>query len=148
MRKIFLITMIIIFCSSYVIAEDLDGYYWERNMDNLEKTVILSGFLSGFSFGFLEGQIEGIKRSAETLDVKSMSEDKRLKMLVMSSTIISSFNEPMFNEDMQYYVRELDSFLSTFPLCKRILLAHLFQNLTHVWRGEKDYKTIGEECLK
>ena len=63
----------------------------------------------------------------------------------------------VFNENPRFYVREVDSFLETYPLCKRMELTGLLLQLVHVWDKDnphlKDkyapasYKEIGESCL-
>jgi hypothetical protein len=161
--------------STLAFAQTFDGYMWaELSPDN--KLLFLSGFLRGYMKGerrgFFEGrtsfveqmQKAGLKWSKNELEKeakissKEATQIKEKIMKIQLDTALEIINSlagrdnkyNLLQNDVTYYVKETDSFLKTFPLCKGKDISTLFSSLIDVWLKDEttSYKKIGEWCLE
>ena len=144
-------------------GEDIiDGYAWEKLPETL-KVIIVKSYIDGYSVGKLLGAADGATQTVEVLkvninsDIFSDKDKEHFRFTVSfieknySASIMKTYsNINKLDKSIEYYVREMDSFLKTYPLCKRNnLFSGLLPSLTLVWEGSiKSYKEKGENCLK
>ena len=163
----FIVALIVLISFSTINAQDkvFDGYDWEKSSDEI-KVPIIAGFLSGFTFGAMAGMSVGLHEAVDiTKSVgESLDNRKTAKEFSDCSGIIKTngsgiitFTIKKMNlsdtKSVAYYINEIDSFLKTYPLCRRDdILKGLLPKLATVWFPYSDkirtYKDVGEECLK
>ncbi len=122
-----------------------DGYAWERlGNDEVEKTIhareiMIKFYLDGFVTGYMSACI----------DVKDFAKSTK-QFSALNRFCQKIGREESFPKDPQYYVREIDSFLKTYPLCRRQSVSTLFLELSQVWfhRDKLSYEDVGKTCLK
>lgn len=151
-----------------------DGYLWEE-MDNKypvelvkgTKLFFIKGYLLGIKTGRMDGYVDGFYSGAKyTYDEfeklilkqykKPLNEPEGLTSFLQKrnaglKVIAEAVKElDLMNESAEYYLKELDSFLKTYPMCKREEMFALLGRLSGVWskKSAVTYKDIGEECLK
>jgi hypothetical protein len=114
----------------------VDGYDWEQLATYRDGSFIKKAMVSGFEVGFMAGY-----------EMRSQTHSSREKE-VPGDTIF-------FSESSDYYIREIDSFLKTYPLCRRKPIYELLFQLSYVWlppeiapKPKPSYKDIGERCLE
>ena len=153
-----------------VAREEFDGFFWEKIGENPEygeivKTAYINGLTAGYNNGFMFGHIWGhalgeraiitvVEREVGTskgvaeavVKAKAEAETQELKRWSISPTQKGRFTEGTIS----YYVRELDSFLKTYPLCRRYRIDVLITSLLRVWDKERTstYREIGEKCAE
>ena len=169
---VFIVSYLMLIHSSLVFGDEgFDGYTWEEAPFEI-KTIVLSGFLHGFMFGEVDGTRKGMmsvikemnkmnlswtksefeeeakKSNKEATEVKARIQMVRLIVLKKLIKGDTKFNQ--LKDDVDYYVKETDSFLKTFPLCKRRNMFELFSDLIHVWLNDSSssYKKVGDACLE
>lgn len=169
---VFIVSYLMLIQSSLVFGDEgFDGYTWEElTFDN--KAIVLSGFLHGFMFGEVAGKRDGRisvikemdkmnlgwtktefeeeakKSNKEATEIKAKIQIVRLNVLEQLIRNGTKFDQ--LKDDVGYYVKETDSFLKTFPLCKRRNMFELFSNLINVWLNDSSssYKKVGDACLE
>lgn len=125
-----------------------DGYTWEElsksENGRLLQAMAVRGFCQGFEDGYYTRCIKvHIAQSGATrLSAKEWAD-------------CYSGTGDFFPENPEYYVREIDSFLKTYPLCRREGIWSLFLQLSQVWVAPQigmapgpSYRDIGEKCLQ
>ena len=142
MRIVVLISIMLLLPLNGVWGEDyqkrdqkIDGYAWEQ-LDTYKDGKMIQGIIvRWFTVGFMAGY-----------SVRSATHKSREKDPPKDTTA--------FPESIEYYVREIDSFLKTYPLCRRKSLVELLFKLSAVWlqpeiapKPKPSYKDIGESCL-
>ncbi len=142
MKKIIPVLFILLFISTMSAhAEDvhqavIDGYGWE-NLSEQAKIPFMYGFVAGYRYGWLDGYDKGINH-----DVKKLQESKR----------IEAEDIDVLKENIGFYSHEVDSFLKTYPSCRRLEISALLMRLAYVWNEKHflhtDYKNIGRDCSK
>jgi hypothetical protein len=170
-KPVFIWLCVILFPLSCFAQDKFDGYLWEKlRKDEMGKEIAafyLTGFLDGFLSGhtwagaraatesvtFTYGQIDKWVSSVPQLKQCAVSWQKNKKAMneeAQTRCLTFAFVPKEPKESMDYRTREVDSFLSTFPLCKRLDLRVLFSKLSLVWYGyeKTSYKSVGEDCLK
>lgn len=167
--KIMIIEIFLLITCSTVYAdnEKFNGYYWE-NVSYEEKLLLLTGYLSGYQSGLTLGIVDGVnsaykttKTIAEEIRDQKISRDfetcskliKNNVNIILKSSFANKKELLSDTREVTYYINEIDSFLKTYPLCKRKdVLYELFPQLTMVWLQTGTttitYKDIGEECSK
>jgi hypothetical protein len=112
-----------------------DGHYW-AGLDERAKEEMLFGLLMGYEWGYADGVVLGSDKADAPPAL------------------------PMFFMKPEYYVRQIDAFYETYPLCKNMDLLNVFGNLLTYWHKEKlksaghkkikdiSYTQIGEMCQK
>src|SRR4030042_2193054 len=164
--KLVIITSFLFVAFSVAHAEGqvFDGYMWENTPFDL-KGLIVAGYVSGYKNGTMAGILYGIgnvinitSNVGEKVEERQTAKDfstctkiikKSEESLIKSSLILTHVFED--SREPKYYVNEVDSFLKTYPLCRRKeVFSMLLPQLAIVWFpiGEKTltYKDIGEEC--
>jgi len=81
-----------------------DGHYWAA-LDERAKEEMLFGLLMGYEWGYADGVVLG----SDTTDTPPAL--------------------PMFFMKPKYYVKQIDAFYGTYPLCKNMDLLNVFGNL-------------------
>lgn len=175
MKTLIIIFFLFVLCLNFSYADEYDGYYWE-NMDNneygrLTKPIIIGSYIQGFEPGRFAGLSDFALESAGIVneefvrliatDKEAMQHKKMLQKLLnaikkrmrdqhQSLALNFSFGG---NHSNEYYVREFDSFLKTYPLCRREPVFNLLAQIVLIWSvGDMGrtygttYKTIGESC--
>ncbi len=111
-----------------------DGYTWEdmegfkvgrMEIGKMVRESMVRGFLEGFEDGYISACAKA------TLSVEP---------------VMHGFPK---KTNPEYYVREIDSFLKTYPLCRRENIWTLFLQLSQVWfYHDLSYEDIGKKCLQ
>ncbi len=140
MKKIIPVLFILLFIHTMSAhAEDvhqavIDGYGWE-NLSEQAKLPFMSGFVAGYRPGWVDGYNKGINH-----DVKKFQGLKR----------IEEEDFYVLTKNIGFYSHEVDSFLKTYPLCRRLEISALLMRLTYVWNEKHykhtDYETVGKIC--
>lgn len=119
-----------------------NGYFWEKNMSEMDKLIYMAGFMNGHNSGFLKGLSSGYLAGR-------LPEVKRNK-----EKLIYPLYRKGDGTDNEYYTKEVDAFLQTYPFCKKLKLDFIMDKLIAVWiklpftMKELTYKEIGEDCSK
>jgi hypothetical protein len=112
-----------------------DGHHWS-DLDERAKEEMLFGLLMGYEWGYADGVVLG---SDKTVAPPAL---------------------PMFFMKPKYYVKQIDVFYETYPLCENMDLLNVFGNLLTYWHKDKlksaghknikdiSYSQIGEMCQK
>ncbi|MBI5665196.1 MAG: hypothetical protein HZC49_08975 [Nitrospirae bacterium] len=112
-----------------------DGHYWD-GLDERAKEEMLFGLLMGYEWGYADGAVSGSEKAGPPPAL------------------------PMFFMKPKYYVKQIDAFYESYPLCKNMGLLNVFGNLLTYWHKEKlksaghknirdiSYSQIGEMCRK
>jgi hypothetical protein len=158
MIKIFLslIVALVLTVPSYTVAEEtkkIDGYMWEELPISF-KTTYLSGYLRGFSAGSSSGTFERLVSLKEFIIImKDEKYFKEIEGIFNLHLALSVSDAVMFDKNnTDYYIKELESFYKTYPLCKSSDFLGLIRKLTDVWGNKPKensltYKDVGEDCL-
>jgi len=97
---------------------------------------MLFGLLMGYEWGYADGVVLGSDKASAPPAL------------------------PMFFIKAKYYVKQIDTFYETYPLCKNLDLLNVFGNLLTYWHTDKlksaghknirdmSYTQIGEMCRK
>lgn len=159
MKRIVLLLMagLVLTVPSYSLADEtikFDGYMWEELPLDL-RTLYLTGYLSGFSYGSVSGSVNsltGLKSSI--ISFESEQYFKKIEGLYKMELAASLFRvDLMFEKNTDFYIKEIESFYKTYPLCKSLHFDVLLTKLADIWRnkniikGRVTYKDVGEECL-
>ncbi|MGP8012855.1 MAG: hypothetical protein ACLPP9_00485 [Smithella sp.] len=168
MKRIIMIIMCVSVFSSYCnftyAEEKADGYYWESLNENI-KSIFMSGYLSGYNTGNAFGVTNGASWLydyffGDFVDKEIANKSKNCSNIIKASGdyikafpgayFVSAIKKDNFKEPVEYYVRELDSFYKTYPLCRRNNLNETLFTISQVWvkSGKLSYKDLGESCLK
>jgi hypothetical protein len=157
--------------SSLCFAEEKgDGYGWEGHSKDL-KSIYLSAYLSGVKNGILRGMLKNgdltsslitamidhcSKDAKPTKAMLEMCNDYKTSQKIVKAAAITNAQiaVQIFIKELKetdYYVNEIDSFLKTYPLCRRKHISIILLELNGVWFGEYEtnqptYKSIGESC--
>jgi len=177
MKTLIIIFFLFVLCLNFSYADEYDGYYWE-SMDNdkfgrLMKPIIIGSYIKGFEPGRLAGLTDFMFESAGIVneefvrliatDKEAMQHKKMLQKLLNAikkrmrdqhqSLVLNSSFGGNSNHSNEYYVREFNSFLKTYPLCRREPVFNLLAQIVLIWNvGDTGrtygatYKTIGESC--
>lgn len=150
MRKILSVTFTLILCLTLIAPvcgeEDrADGYFWEQ-LGERNKGFFMLGFVAGHDTGFFNGLIHANKRE----DLKG--EDLKLKAAELAYNILQ-YRRAEEDRTSSWYIREVDAFLQTYPLCKKQDLKLTLDSLTWIWfkmpnAKQLTYKEVGEGCSK
>ncbi len=149
------------FYPNYTYAEGVDGYGWQELPTNFKGVIVMS-FISGYRAGKLYGNGNAMKSTISFLESyrenglvikkningfnESISVLKSNPMVFFGSTFAADKN---INKNGDYYAREVDSFLMTFPLCRKIEIYVTLSMLAPVWdNSAESYKNVAESCLK
>jgi len=112
-----------------------DGLYW-AGLNERAKEEMLFGLLMGYEWGYADGIVLGSNKADAPPAL------------------------PMFFMKPKYYVKQIDAFYETYPLCKNMDLLNVFGNLLTYWHKDKlrsaghknirdiSYAQIGEMCQK
>lgn len=170
MKKVFTVVFMFLLFSVNSFAEDKlnipDGYWWE-DLGKIEegkaiKTVFMLGFLRGYN-GYIFGYLDSYKMYNDTLKTSTNAGPQKCKNIYMTqkeiiikesglkaSDDIAKVSDILMTKSVGYYVHELDSFLQTYPSCKRKDVGNLLLELARVWSkdGNYSYKYVGDNCLK
>jgi hypothetical protein len=165
----FILIIIFICFNGLALCEDaLNGYSWEKMDDadgKISKLTLITGYLVGYESGYFYGTENGsinlsnfiydelipkfiVGESKQCADIL-ISKKQDISMITLGQ-MAASIHHKRFNESPNYYIRELDSFYKTYPLCKSRNLPDMLFMLSQVWdrTGKYSYKIVGEECLK
>jgi hypothetical protein len=99
-----------------------DGHHW-AGLDERAKEEMLFGLLMGYEWGYADGVVLG--------------SDKAVAPPVL----------PMFFMKPKYYVKQIDAFYETYPLCKKMDLLNLFGNLLTYWHKD-NLKSAGHKNIR
>lgn len=143
MRKILSVTFTLILCLMLIAPawgeEDaLNGYLWEQTSEKI-KIPLMAGFIHGHDAGFVYALANSNMSEVELLLIFLRYRKKGGKT--------SSYNT-------KDYVKEVDAFLQTYPLCKKNNVMDTIGLLAMVWWSEESdikhrtYKEVGEGCSK
>jgi len=163
-----LVFMVSVFVSLTALCQDKsnqDGYAWESMGDSdasrMARTLMVAGYLRGYAAAYPLAYGEGLLEGFHLFDVLiEMPKDlpicgetwKEQKKTIGSTIGLLSasrfFGDKMFREAPEYYVREVSSFLKTYPLCRRWSIQVLLFELVQVWKTDSSisYKDVGEKC--
>lgn len=121
------------------------------------KQTFITAYVMGHNSGWQYGMIDGIGAWAETLDKmekQGVIKKETAHLFVKDSAryLIEKGTSDL-QEAPQFYMREIDSFLATYPLCKRREIKELFHSLSQVWSRNKSaaipkatYESFGKSC--
>jgi len=114
------------------------------------KTILIGGLLVGYRSGIATG---------------AASEHRRIKNDTMISRTeadqLTADAQTIFYNPLSFYVKQTDSFLQTFPVCKKVQITELLARLAHAWASvplkedmgysfvqEIDYEDVEKACLE
>ncbi|MBU4321237.1 MAG: hypothetical protein L6246_02550 [Thermodesulfovibrionales bacterium] len=173
MKKLLGVTILLIFLvPSVVIAEEIDGYFWETLPGEL-KSAYIRGFIVGYNAGFSQGVLKGSIEYMSNLDKKSKEvlnlayktpqaciefyeeRMKQIKKDLAKGFLGSPADINRITETVKFYINEVDSFYKTYPLCRRENLDIMFGKIVLIWDKKGifggvpySYKELGEKCLQ
>lgn len=135
--------------------KEYTGYDWELK-DKRDKKAFVNGYMMGYRYGIVSGKMEGSLFLIENFKLDELQEKQiivKMKLLKDAEAIDKQRRDDLsrLGKDPEYYLKEIESFYQTFPLCKgKSFLRILFQ-LTSVWDEKsiikKTYEDVGKECL-
>lgn len=168
--RLFIALLMAIFSCSVVCAEDeiANGYTWEE-APFVFKVLIMNSYIAGYKAGTMMAvptvfsEISKFTAAVGESDIMKKDNAKLAKDYMACNKLINDSHTALmqvifgdlhtfdYKNEGEYYVREVDSFLKTYPLCKRkSVMPELLLLMTNVWfnLGEvkSTYKSIGEEC--
>jgi len=114
------------------------------------KTILIGGLLVGYRSGVAKGTASEHRRINNDT-VNSRAEADRLTVKAQG----------LFYHPVSFYVKQTDSFLQTFPECKKMKITGLLSRLAQVWAvtplkedmgydfiQDIDYEDVGKACLE
>jgi hypothetical protein len=140
-------------------AESLNGHDWKELSPNT-RAVYMLGFIGGYINGRMQGIMqegisEGLRWVGEELcKGKQESVCAKLRDVNAGKSKMSGlrFTVIGFKESIGYYVKELDAFYETFPMCRGKRVSYILDQLVKVWASPKiedtSYEKVGTECVK
>jgi hypothetical protein len=173
MRRVTLLTAVVFFIVGVSVPltalcqdeSDTNGYAWERMSKNAEGQAMarlmvasyLRGYQAGCSMGYAMGifeltqLLEGVEMPKKPAICGETWQAEKEKLRQVAGLLAPRFYaDRMFKESPQYYVREVSSFLQTYPLCRRDSVQVLLMKLSEVWKtgASISYKDVGEKCSR
>jgi hypothetical protein len=149
---------VIEFSQTSFAQEGLTGHTWRKSPQNI-KIVFIRAFVVGFLAGRVNGYRNGAAHTyvlAEMLVCKCEKDIACIDFRKLSSEWIKEIETKSgetkdLESSMDYYVKEVDSFYETFPLCRGRMLENTLSKLTPMWLGiavksEDSYNKIGSVC--
>ena len=146
-----------------------DGYMWEElgkdeSLTNL-RTSLIAGFLQGFDYGYMAGYVKGVNASKRIMLDELAKAPGKLKQREACKALVSKADSQSSSrirqgiidtvsirfgpkEKVEAYSKDVDSFLKTYPLCRKQDIFAILDNLTRVWEQTDTYKNVGEKCSK
>lgn len=122
---------------------------WDQ-FDISFKTILIGGLLVGYRSGIATGTASEHRRINNDT-VTSRAEADRL----------TAKAQGLFYHPISFYVKQTDSFLQTFPVCKNMQITELLSRLAQVWATaplkedmgydftqDLDYEDVGKACLE
>ena len=120
---------------------------WDK-FDISFKTILIGGLLVGYRSGIATGAASENRRiNNDTLMSRSRGRQ-------VDSQVTGLFYNPV-----SFYVKQTDSFLQTFPVCKKMQITELLARLVQVWATtplkedmgyhfmqDTDYEDVGKAC--
>lgn len=164
--QMILVSWLLIGCSFPVAGAELprtlDGHFWEemsKESPPTSKLATITSYMEGYTQGKLKGVQHALKITrAEFKDKLCPKPDAPGCTAYKSAdaqAIFKVFLGPQLEADKVlssrpyiFYLKEVDGFFQTFPLCKRLGIFDVLSDLVEVWEGKKSYKEIGDKCLE
>lgn len=141
MRLLLIICILLIWTSAQ--AQDrpvIDGYVWEKATED-ERVLVIGGFMWGYNGGFMGG---------------ILASDRILKNSNMEATPLKELLDrakakDALDKSVDFYINEVDSFLKTYPLCRRQAMSTTLSLLAlAAWNQETRlqdaYEIVGKWC--
>jgi len=120
---------------------------WDK-FDISFKTILIGGLLVGYRSGLSTGVASEHRRIKNDTVISRTEADK-----------LTANARTLFYNPLSFYVKQTDSFLQTFPACKKMKITELLARLAHVWATtplkedmgydfiqEIDYEDIEKAC--
>ncbi len=139
-------------------AWGLTGYEWQK-YSNEWKTLFIAGFLVGYNSGQIDGRLKILGDVKDTFTAsgkkcKLCVEDFNFKMMIITQIPLVTIFDENKHKNIGYYKNEIDSFFTTYPLCKGKDFRFILGQLAKVWTNKDflkkplTYEKVGEDCLK
>ena len=151
-----ILTLLLCFISSNAITQTWDGYFWEE-MSKSEKVFYITGYLPGYYAGATEGSFASTRNFLNELNASNECKLCLKKYKLMFGFLgfdALKYGDMFKDHNIGYYLKEINSFYQTYPLCKGKNLDSIMGDLVKVWAKKHvidkplTYKEIGEKCLQ
>jgi len=122
---------------------------WDK-FDIAYKTILIGGLLVGYRSGIATGVASEHRRMKNNTVISKTEADKLIAQA-----------QSLFYKPISFYVKQTDFFLQTYPVCKKIRITKLLDQLAHVWASsplkkdmgydfieETDYEDVEKVCLE
>lgn len=146
LKKIFLFALClvavnfsdVVFCQSpdRLAPNVPDADIWDK-LDISHKTILIGGLLVGYRSGVAAG---------------AASEHRKLKnnttIAISEAGKLIEKARTLFYKPISYYVKQTDSFLQTFPGCKKMKITELLDHLASAWADSELKEHMGYEFIQ
>jgi hypothetical protein len=109
---------------------------WDK-FDISFKTILIGGLLVGYRSGIATGAASEHRRINNDT-VKSRTEADKL----------TAKAQGLFYNPISFYVKQTDSFLQTFPVCKKMRITELLARLAQVWATTPLKEDMGYDFIQ
>ncbi len=125
------------------------AHIWDK-LDISYKTILIGGLLVGYRLGIATGSASEHRRLKNNTMISITEADKLIEKA-----------KTLFYRPISFYVKQTDSFLQTFPVCKKMKITDLLDQLASAWAysglkehmgydfiQEVDYEDVEKACLE